>query len=760
MSDKPALFFTVEPSEAVRREDMIALPGDRLHFTVWGDRLDPALKYGVRWVRYSDGCYENETIEPIVGSIKPPRQANELQFCMNVLEDRTNTQFAILIGGKNLFGTFSETLSTKYGYMQAVAKWLRKSKIVREVKIQGSDICVTMDRVVDCCDLANSKIEIALGKPSKYNTNKPTISKLKIDQAVRPAQDFYELYVADNIVEGNVFQIDQDTYIAQSGDTARDVIKHFTESGKMVFPYGIEPYIYAAAGGLQTVNTNSPSIVASYENTVSGNDNYSIIVGSDVREGNVFVVNGVSKIASSTDTKGSIEAFFNFVSGYYQVTAGQTVNVSAVKGLGFVANGNTPVLALQNKKSYPERSFDVWQITIGAQVAKGNVFEVNGQKVVAEEGNTPYDIGQKLSNLLSTETAQTSVNPFLIETKVGSNVSVGASAGTPILDADKTNIVLSCSTLKPYQYEQMFVQVVVPCEEGCYSLEVYNEATREAVGRTNNIHVSKQYIGNSTMLLFWETKKAYQFEHQEGFVHRVRIKSILDNPKQLIEETERYSINGQLRRGLTQINLKYDFTTAAYQWWYHVALGPALKHTNLLFDNEETFCRGEYKLTDRSKGSDKYQAKIEALQPNKRLRNYNQDCERCDDGAPKVTILNNIFGVKASVQKCCKEIEDNEIPDGKYDIVLENVLYAGELLAKVGLCGEPIDVTLKEGIAVKISIENCNKERIEISIEEPQYCMSLVECCDPSDSLQKTIIDNDYTDGEEINLTVGQNIVC
>ena len=742
----------------------MALPGDRLHFTFWKDELPiEATQTGLRWRKYGDGCFADEAIVPIIASIEQARCAGELQFCLTLSETRTNAnvQFAILIGKKNYFGTFSEDYTSPANYLEAVRLWLQKSKIVKQVVVTGLVVCVTIARVVDCCDLDGQLVEIVLGTPAEQNSNLPTLQKKYLGGITRDANDVYDMFVGNDIVEGNVFSFGNRSYTAQLGDTWRTVQAHFTESGRVLMPAGVSPLLSALVGGISAINGNNPAIVASFEETSGLIDRYKIVVGVDVRMGNVFSVGLVSRVALASDNKASIEAFFNnSTGGFHEVVSGTAVTVSAVKGLGFVANTNKPVFQVRNKQTYSKRTFDRWQIEVGASVAAGNRFKVQDVEIIAEQGDNSFAIGLKFRNFLGGGFEGGAVNPFWIEMSTGKTPAVVAYAGSGISESNKTRWQLGCSYLKAGKSEQLFVQVLTPCESGCYALEAFDKRNNERVGRTQNINISPLHTGESVLLQFAaDDRKSFQFEHQKGFVHRVRVRGILDNPKQLIEETERYNINGQLRRGLTQISRKTEYVTDSRGEWYHEAMGAALKHRNVWIDGQEAYTRGEYKLTDRYKGTQKYQAKIDVIQPLRQSRNYGLVCSGCEKPETKLTIIDNIFGVKAILRKCGEDIAEINssvvVAGGAYEIAISNLHYEGKLIAEIGLC-EALQLDLMRGEEVKIQIGNCDKSSIEIRIIEPTYCFHEFDCgcdfcaeagCSDSGELPTFIEDRLYVDG-------------
>ena len=124
-------------------------------------------------------------------------------------------------------------------------------------------------------------------------------------------------------------------------------------------------------------NENEPSITAKKINTVTNpaKDCYPVIVGDDVREGNIFSAAGVTYQALASDTAASVLAKLLGDTDCILVPAGDAVSVSALPGSRTVKNSVKPIVNKTEQSS--DATYTYWRISVQGTITPGNYIEVS-----------------------------------------------------------------------------------------------------------------------------------------------------------------------------------------------------------------------------------------------------------------------------------------------------------------------------------------------------------------------------------------------
>ncbi|MCF2487462.1 hypothetical protein [Dyadobacter sp. CY347] len=223
-------------------------------------------------------------------------------------------------------------------------------KVLKQL-ISGSRYKVSEDHPVEAYAEAGSR--------TISNTNKLTVQAVFDD--VLSGNDNYHIRVNGTPQPGNVVQVSATgkttkSYTVQVGDSTDDIEDFFNTDvgGFYTVAAGVIPQVSFLAGIQVIENKNSPSInLSGYQHINSyAVRRWRIIVGSDVRAGNIFYYGDKQYTADDNDTSLDIAAHFGFdsVSFTVETETGATPNAYAIKGFLYNENNVADVTISEGPK--------------------------------------------------------------------------------------------------------------------------------------------------------------------------------------------------------------------------------------------------------------------------------------------------------------------------------------------------------------------------------------------------------------------------
>ena len=223
-------------------------------------------------------------------------------------------------------------------------------KVLKQL-ISGARYNVPEDQPVEAYAEAGSR--------TISNTNKLTVQAVFDD--VLSGNDNYHIRVNGTPQPGNVVQVSATgkttkSYTVQIGDSTDDIEDFFnTDAGGFyTVAAGVIPQVSFLAGIQVIENKNTPSInLSGYQhiNTYAVR-RWRIIVGSDVRAGNIFYYGDKQYTADDNDTSLDIAAYFGFdsVSFTVETETDATPNAYAIKGFLYNENNIADVTITEGPK--------------------------------------------------------------------------------------------------------------------------------------------------------------------------------------------------------------------------------------------------------------------------------------------------------------------------------------------------------------------------------------------------------------------------
>jgi hypothetical protein len=689
--------------------DLILKPGEVYRYLTpksdFGTHRLSNLQVGLYGIPNECGATEAELLVPNIGFMR--RQQSELYYEMvikvNNAPSDTWKQFALIRpNGQQLFGTFSSQQSDLSLYIRELKVWLETYPHTRVDCIPDGNLLKIRIWENGNFIIRNEKITVGLGTVSEFNTNTPTLTKQLFSTYNRPAYNTSDLVVGSDVTEGNIFTFGDVVYTATKADTAETVKATLLGSNKkVIINVGDSIPINAVVGSTRTTNTNTPMINLLYNDTTGGNDRYKVEV-SNVQKGNTFQVtrSGLSplqKTASDTDTKATIEAFFNATGGFLVVPTGTTVQGSAVPGVRIDENTNNPTIGTANTVLTPAQNTDKYRILIGTSVRKNNKFTLDGTVITADDEDTYLTIASKL-NL---------IDGLYYEVAAGQSFDAFAEKGDLYDEDNIADVQIISSPIRRIS-QQYLTEITLPVGydygikqyQIAVSLYEYYEEFWEfkrilTVSNFFRVESNPQY---TVMLKYADFGEVFGYEYfEEGINQQMRVPLFLKNQRYETTETQSQSVNNATVKGNVQMRKMFDFVVRGYPAWFHKAMQVAL-NSKLAFIDEKKVSLSSYDVTQDS-GAKKIQAANGSLYEDRYLMtNYGKLFLDSDNYKEKISVITNFKGKILCVllqndliYKEISEIGEVYMPVGEYGWRV----WAG------GAVGETIDMRIyQNGIRI------------------------------------------------------------
>ncbi|GAB4023280.1 hypothetical protein GCM10028808_73230 [Spirosoma migulaei] len=510
------------------------------------------------------------------------------------------TQFAIMVGNKNVMGTFRAQLESIDEYCNAIKKFytdfgfalVEADRIDQEIRIRVHPN--------DRFKLNSEPMRIGIGTVKERNLNTPALLAQKVAGLSLAAEDRYTLSVSADIQKGNVFGLETLTYTAIGTEKPSDILRALgVSSGSFSRAGGSTVVAYAQTGSQVLSNTNHPTLQLLYVATSGGNDQYTAVVSADVLTGNVYQVAAAGSTtrtvtATSSDTKATIESLFNTTGGYFVLPAGSVPVITVLTGTQRVANANNPSVSLKNTLSLPLRTVDRYTVFVGSSVVQGNEFSLTigetTQVVSAGADDTPLSIAAALGY---------DSNPFIVDVEPGVIAKALARKG-PLYNEENNLANVTLISSRTYRNLPYVAEVAIPFDKAPGTYQLVLQRGLVEIGRSNYIKLRSDKR-ETALVRFGTLKPESVFGltyAEDGLMQQIRLPIYLDSPRG--EETENiYSdLDFTDVRGRMTVKPKRALTTTMQGAAFHWNMRMALKHPALYIDSKPYFCEGPYSETE------------------------------------------------------------------------------------------------------------------------------------------------------------------
>lgn len=550
---------------------------------------------------YKPQCGEpiqTNTIRYQIGRVRPQESEKyvDISIWINTLPTAGAwKQFALQrANGQIVIGTFKGQHTTRAAYMQALKEFYESFPYTKVLcDIDGSKLRIRIWEKDGVFRLADEGLIVGLGSTDVSNTNNPTIDRIDLGDHTYPASDSYLVEIGPSVQEGNVFNLDDKTYIAVAGDTPQTVLNNLFPGERYVV---LEDSAVAvsAEGGTRTIsNTNKLTAQAAFDSAVGSSDRYLIKINGVLQPGNVIQVSATGKTTKSYtvqlgDTTSGIESYFNSESGsFYIVDGGVIPQVSFIPGIQTVTNTNNPSIRLASYQNIPSHTVKRWRIIIGPDLRPGNIFHLDEKMYVVESGDTALDI--------ATFFGYDSVS-FTIETGVSQTPDAYALKGYLYGEANIADVTISegprLARSSQYVFEAEFDCSIQP---GTYRLGLIDTAPEDPilVSLGNQIVVRTKAKGE--LFEVADQGDVFGFEYYEnGLSQRMRLPVFIQPPRQQSEEDRIVKFMGGYGRTTSKIEAVSKMVTVAGRLPLHATIAAFLKHDHLRIGEKMYFNSGEY----------------------------------------------------------------------------------------------------------------------------------------------------------------------
>lgn len=540
-----------------------------------------------------------------------------------------NRQFAIMRTSPGetettVLGTISGSFSDLDSYINAIQKkfesyphapvlTIRKGnrlsvRIYRSSRFQPSDE-----------DLISWRIGLGKVAATAYNTNSPALLAQSLGTVNIDATDSYQVVVSDDIETGNIYQLQGISCTANDTDTPATILAALgVTNSRLVVPTGTVVTLQVQAGSYRSDNRNRPSLQMLYDtNNGAGQDRYKVLIGQDVRQGNIYQVSATGMttktvIAGATDTSTTIAALFNTSGGFMLIPQGQTPSINTDPGSVVVENTNLPTMYLTDKIIKPASTVTRWRLFVGSSIQRNNTFiieqtGISTKNVVAKSTDTPITIAEKLGY---------SSNPFTIDVPQGSTLSAYAKRGPRYSEPDDVAPVRFLAKPRCVRPDQVVAEVRIgsSVSPGVYSLGLFDKQKGKIIARSNPIRV--QLVTKDTVLLRWgsliDQERVFAYQYAEiGLTQRLRLPLHIGTARQFTQESQYITAKGKTIRSDIKIDYQFLLRTDMQPASFHKALLMALKHPRLLLDGESYQCLSDYRESEATPVQQLFQAEAD-----------------------------------------------------------------------------------------------------------------------------------------------------
>ena len=519
----------------------------------------------------------------------------EFEIYVGSAPDTNNyRQFAIQNSkGQNVLPTFYSQTSDFDTYMVELKHHFETNGLVPcFCEIRGNFMKILVKRS-GSWQYRNEKFEIGLGDQLELNTNTPTISAVLVNSEAIAASNRYRLSIIDDITEGNIFVFKGKQYIANINDTPTSILKALT-GGADEFNSQNTSNIYTEVGNQIVKNTNNINFRLLYSGNSGGNDLYTI-EGSNFVEGNILelLVDGISSkryVVKANDTITEIRNFF-YTSGYVYVSDSSSADVQYSQGQRTIPNSNMPGFKIELLESFPARTVENYEVTIGTSIESGNTFVLGSKSYVAKDDDTFEDVRANLG-LESGEFYQVTQ---------GTVFDCYAQKGFKYDDDNIADVkMVSGGLVRESDLIMAIIEVPEILNANNALIRFVIEPLPYVFGNPNKVYsnffnvYTPENMPASNMEIAYRSKGKYMgIDYYDSlFYQKCRYPIVLSNASYESEEEITTDLNGRKDRKLTNIIKKYDLNSSPLIEHQADSLIVALSHKEVYLDGKKYIISG------------------------------------------------------------------------------------------------------------------------------------------------------------------------
>lgn len=561
--------------------------GDKLRLPVKMDWASSCGEYGLYVFKSPEGCDDTEGVEVPYGNMVHFKCRSQGVFSVRIRDYSAtgDRQFAIYLNGKKFYRGFRGKADSLNEYVEKAHRHFRKVN-GWTVERLGNILRFTSSGV---CDLCGASVSVGRGDYNLLNNNNPCVSAAFDGSEPVTGRKCYSLRIS-SIVEGNKVVVNGITYTAGKSDNAQTMRDRITGGKGYICIPNTEMLSVSTQNGTRVVsNTNNPQMPVSYSHSDAEKDYYLVSV-FDVREGNIFNINGIQVISSGSDTAETIADFYNSDGGYFSTDIGSSLAVSVVPGVRFVDNINNPAVTIALIEDVPTANKDKYTITICDDVAAGNLYSIDGVIYTAKPGDTAIDVAY---NMFGENT-----NIFTLYKNTGVPLETSVEKGFSIGDESVADVVAISETVECCQKNSMIFEFDAK-EPGCYAAVLVND---KGIPERYFSRIIVDNFAQGELVEFNNSGNAYgiDFDKEEWFSMRLPLflRDITPNTYEEVYE----NIQGQQVRGVTRITQKREFVTHSVDTGTHDTIMKVLKSQQVRINGDMYTFIGEYNLPPHRQG--------------------------------------------------------------------------------------------------------------------------------------------------------------
>lgn len=562
--------------------------GDKLRFPVDASMMIGRSNYNFKFLKYDSlNCTESTESEVSDGRLVPFSCMKRGSFRLRVKNYDSNgtKQFAINVGGLKLGKTFKSKASSLSEYISKIVNHFNKSK---GWNVEANGNIVNFRQSDDCYNCGIS-VNLSIGDYNIPNQNNPCLTKSFVETEEVVGTKCYLLNFV-NFMEGNKFTINGTTILVESGDTEQSLRDKFQNGSEYYCIPNTQTIDVVSEPGLRTVlNRNNPRLTMSYIESDSTYDYYHVN-SFDVRQGNVFEINGTRIIAGISDTQTTIDSFFNSVSGQFRIAKGTSINPVALTGSLLMANSNIPELEAIVAYTTLTKDMDKYAISVCSDVVKGNAYTLDNNYYVAKEGETSIDVAYNLFGANSPT--------FFYWVDEGDELNCYATAGHIRDDSNMADVGLLCTSVNCCDKKSLIFEFEAK-NLGCYQGILFNQHNQE-IAKTTLIDVVNDI--DEELVSFSNETNAYGLEFDNNEIFTLRLPIFLQDVFPFTTEELNENLNGEIVRGKTTIQNRRNFVTKPISSLEHSFLLKILKCDYLNISGVNYKMQGEYDIEQQRQG--------------------------------------------------------------------------------------------------------------------------------------------------------------
>lgn len=586
--------------------------GDRLRFPVSMAWAHSCGEYNFEVYKAAKQDCEQLNKEVLFGNLVPFKCATQGTFKIRIrnFDAKGVKQFAIYVNGKKFGRGFHGKAESLSEYVDKVVAHYKRNIKNWDI-IRNGNIITFKSR--HGCDLCGRPVTVGMGDYNILNSNNPCVSAVFVTTEMVTGHKCYSLTLLD-IQEGNKIIINGITYTVQKGQTAESMKAWLLNGAEYLCVKNDQTLAITTQPGFRIVsNTNNPRLQLIYSHSDTEKDYY-IASAIDVREGNVFNINGIQITADVTDTEETISDFYNSDAGFFTVETGAGTAVSVVPGTRQVNNVNSPTVNATLVISVPDQDMDRYAVNICEDVRGGNYYSLDNKVYIAKSGDTAVDVAYNL--------AGENISTFSYFKNEGDPLEVNVEKGFQRSESNMADVAPLCDSVQCCDKKSWILEFDAR-ERGCYVALLRNQ--KGDIVRYSSRIIVKEDAGGE-MVEFGNSGDAFgrEFDADERF--SIRLPIFLNDVVPQVYEEVFDTTSGKQIRGVTRITNQRGFVTDAVSTPWHETILMILKSEHVRIGGVDYSFIGDYSIPAKRPGKADLRSASGILTENGKLISNDSEC--------------------------------------------------------------------------------------------------------------------------------------